>query len=137
MKNNYSIILICLLIIILINGCAQKVEETPRESSKQTKEVASNEPVKTIESVKKYEFEIISKNRDNTNALCSVSSYLTNIDSVKHRFYVDSYIIIDNVKTNFGREFNLESKDKQRVTEEFECPDNKDYFLNASASLIS
>ena len=133
MKRNFPIILICLLLIIgLISGCASKieegVEETPKETVKQ--EVVLNEPVK------KYEFKIISRNRDDTNALCSIVSHLTNFDSVTHRFSVNNSMIIDNVKTNFVREFNLESKDDQRISEEFECPDNKKYFLNASASLI-
>ena len=139
MKGNFPIILICLLLIIgLISGCASKieegVEETPKETVKQ--EVVLNEPVKVIEPVKKYEFKIISRNRDDTNALCSIVSHLTNFDSVTHRFSVNNSMIIDNVKTNFVREFNLESKDDQRISEEFECPDNKKYFLNASASLI-
>ena len=133
-KGNFPIILICLLLIIgLISGCASKieewVEETPKETVKQ--EVVLNEPVK------KYEFKIISRNRDDTNALCSIVSHLTNFDSVTHRFSVNNSMIIDNVKTNFVREFNLESKDDKRISEEFECPDNKDYFLNASVSLIS
>ena len=132
-KRNYLVLSFVLL--ILISGCAQKIE-TPEQTSQQTKEVVSNEPVKVIEPVKKYEFEIISRNRDNTNALCSIVSLLRNLDSATHRFSVDNSMVIDNVKTNFVREFNLESKDDQRISEEFECPDNKKYFLNASASLI-
>src|SRR3989344_8976491 len=132
-KRNYLVLSFVLL--ILISGCAQKIE-TPEQTSQQTKEVVSNEPVKVIEPVKKYEFEIISRNRDNTNALCSIVSLLRNLDSATHRFSVDNSMVIDNVKTNFVREFNLESKDDKRISEEFECPDNKDYFLNASVSLI-
>ena len=137
MKQKYYLMggIVAVLIIILISGCAQKIEETPKEASG-SQETVPIEPAAPVEQPKKYEFKTLYTERDSSTALCSIVSSLTNLDSVSHRFNVDSYIIIDGKKTSLGKEFSLGSGKEQRIHEEFECQDNKIYSLNATVRLI-
>ena len=135
MKKEYYLI-IALLFIILIIGCAPKIQEVTEETLQQPQEEPSSvEPVAPVEQPK-YEFKILYAERDDSTALCSITSSLTNLDSVSHKFNVDSYILIGGKKTNLGKEFNLGSGREQRINEQFECPDNKAYSLNATVKLV-
>src|SRR3989338_6097489 len=137
MKKEYYLI-IALLFIILIIGCAPKIQEVTEETLQQPQEEPSSvEPVAPVEQPKKYDFKILYAERDDSTALCSITSSLTNLDSVSHKFNVDSYILIGGKKTNLGKEFNLNSGVEQRIHEEFECPDNKVYSLNSTVKLIN
>ena len=135
MKKEYYLIII-LLFIILIIGCAPKIKEVIEEPP-ETQETALVEPVAPVEEPKKYDFKILYAERDDSTALCSITSSLTNLDSISHKFNVDSYILINGKKTSLGKEFNLGSGREQRINEQFECPDNKIYSLNATVKLIT
>ena len=139
MKQKYYL-MILIAIIILIIGCAPKIqevtEETPQQPQEKPSSVETVAPIVPVEQPKKYEFKTLYTERDSSTALCSIVSSLTNLDSVSHRFNVDSFILIGGKKTNLGKEFNLGSGREQRINEQFECPDNKAYSLNATVKLV-
>ncbi len=135
MKKEYYLIIV-LLAIILIIGCAPKIKEVIKDTSEPQQEtVPTEEPITPVEQPK-YEFKTLYTERDDSTALCSIVSSLTNLDKVSHRFNVDSYILINGKKTSLGEEFVLNSGVEQRINGQFECPDNKIYSLNATVKLI-
>lgn len=116
-------VIILLFLVILINGCSTK--ETPAPI---TGDIVANVPapepvVKTPkEDVKTYEFSV-EGTEVYVNEMCSITSRIKNLDSVKHRYRLNSYVIINNIKEGIGEEFNLEPGEIKMVARDIKCPE--------------
>ena len=119
--------------MILISGCS-KVEEPAAATGKAVADVPAVEPPK--EPAKTYEFSIVNKYRDETSALCMITSRVKNIDGITHRYHLNSYIIINGAKEALEEEFNLDAGSLRVFTRNFECPDGSEYTLNSEISQL-
>lgn len=121
-------LLIILILISFISGCGS-TDKAPELTGDV---VAPVVPVAETpqEDVKTYEFSVLNKEVF-IEEICTVTSSIKNLDSVKHRYRINTYVIVNGVKQEVGEEFYLEPRKIRTIVRDIKCPKGSEGSLGA------